>query len=328
MSDSNRLDMIDCVASQLRARGLGSRFDAGETAAFARQLEAISAELVEVEYPEFKGLTLVPVAGGAIPLGARSHTYREITGFGEAELLDGMSAEDFPTADVKGAEVTGKIRSIGAKWHVSIEDMRAAALMSINVDSERQKQARMAVESKLDKLVLSGGGPFNGLLTDASSQDDTTGAGTGADWSGNVVANIVAGMQYARDAAFADTKGIFADYDFVLSTKCFLKMGLWVPATTAGGGKTVGEFLLSSVPGIRSISHCARLDGAGASGADRLLAFPRDPRVVDALIPIRFEQFAPQLNGMNFTTYCHAKFGGLRIKHPKAIRRIDVDVTP
>ena len=130
-----------------------------------------------------------------------------------------------------------------------------------------------------------------------------------------------------RDAAFAATGGVFEDYDFVLSTKCWLKMGLFLPSTTVGGGMTVKDFLLNYVPGIRSLSFSSRLDGAGAGGKDRILAFPRDPEVLDFLLPTRYEQWAPQLSGMAFTTYAAAKVGGLRIKHSKAIRRCDVTVT-
>lgn len=325
MSQSERLDMNFCVSSQLAARGL--KCDAGETANFARELEYLQAEAIEAKFPEYKALTLVPVYGNAIPLGARSHTYREVTGFGEAELLETMAPEDFPTADVQGKEVTGTFRSVGAKYHVTIEDLRAAALMSISVEAQKAKLARKAIESKLDRLVWSGGGTFNGLLADASSTDDTS----SDDWQTGVDATeitaIQATMTRIRNNCFLDTAGIFSELDFVMSTKQFLKMGLWVPATTAGGGTTVGQFLLQNVPGIRSISHCARLDGAGAGGKDRLLAYPRNPEVLEAMVPTRFEQFAPQLSGMQFTTFCAAKYGGIRIHQPKAIRRADVTMT-
>lgn len=332
MSDkAKRFDMNACVGAQLQARGL-AHLDAGETAAFARELEYLQAEAIEAKFPEFKGLTLVPVAGGAIPPGVRTHTYREIEGFGEAELLESMTPEDFPTVDVRGAEVSGKFRSIGAKYSVTIEDLRAKPSMSVDVEQKKGNLARKVIESKFDKLVWGSAtglsGPFKGLLHNDLSQDDTAGAAGNVDWSGNDTAKILACMQYVRDTAFAATAGLFENYDFVLSTKCFLKMGLWIPATMAGGGKTLADFILSSVPGIRSISHCSRLDGAGTGGTDRMLAYPRDPEVLDCLVPIRFEQFAPQLAGMAFTTYCSAKYGGIRQRHPKAVRRADIDVTP
>jgi hypothetical protein len=328
MRTNQRLDMDYCVGQQLAARGL--RVDAGETAAYARQLEFLQAEAIEAKHPEFKGLSLVPVFGGAIPLGARSHTYRQIEGFGEAELLEAMAPEDFPTADVRGEEVSGLFRSVGAKYSVNIEELQAAAMMSTNVESEKAKIARKVMESKLDKLVWLGGGPFEGLTDDDMSEDDTTAAGT-PDWEQAATADELTAIENTFratiNAQFVATKGLFPALDFVLSTKAWLKMGLWIPGTTAGGGKTIGDFLLSSVPGVRSISHCSRLDGVGAGGKDRLIAFPRDPEVMDVILPLRFEQFAPQLAGMQFTTYCRAKYGGIRQKHPLAVRRVDLTVT-
>lgn len=321
---NQRLDMNFCVASQLQARGL--KIDAGETANFSRELEYLQAEAIEAKFPEYKGLSLVPVHGGAIPLGARSHTYRQVEGFGEAELLETMAPEDFGTAEVKGTEVTGTFRSVGAKYHVTIEDLRAASLMSIPVEAQKAKLARKAVESKLDRLVWSGGGPFKGLLHDDMSTDDTS----SDDWSSATVATAVAAIRASlkrmRNTCFEDTKGIFPDLDVVMSTRAYLKMGLWIPATEAGGGTTVGQFILNNEPGIRSISHCSRLDAAVSTNVDRLLAYPRSPEVLEALVPTRFEQFAPQLSGMQFTTFCAAKFGGIRIYHTKAVRRLDITV--
>jgi hypothetical protein len=83
--------------------------------------------------------------------------------------------------------------------------------------------------------------------------------------------------------------------------------------------------MLANIPRLRSISggHW-RLSGAGNSGKHRVLAYPNDPEVFDVFVPLDFEQFAPQLSGMAFTTHCHAKFGGLRPKHPLAMRRMDL----
>jgi hypothetical protein len=324
----HRFDMNLAITTQLAASGL--RIDANETAVFLRELEFIQTELVEQVYPEYKGLTLVPISGGAILPGVRTVTYREIERFGEAELLENLADEDFPTADVVGREVSTPVRSVGSKYLTTIEDLRAAASMQISVDTEKGKMARRAIEGKLDRLVMSGGGPFNGLLTNASSQDDTAGATTAgtASWStldftvaGNS-AKIVASLRYLADSAFKASKGAFEAFDFVMSTNAIATLGARMDPQYSD--KTIQDFILSSVPRIRSITHSARCNGAGASGVDRILAYPRDPQVIDCVLPIRFEQFAPQLSGMTFKTFCHAKYGGLRIKHPNMIRRFDV----
>lgn len=327
MPTEQRVDMNECVVEQIKARGLGSRYDAGETASFARELEWIQAQAIEAKFPELVGVNLVPIIGGAVFPGARAHTFRNVTGFGEAELLEGMTPEDFPAVDVQGKETTGTFRNFGVKYHVTIEDLKAKLSMSIDVEAQKGKIARKVSEQKLDRLILTGGGPFTGLLQDASSIDDTS----GDDWetgteAGDVAAVLATFRRVLKNARVA-TNGVFQSYDFILSTLQWEKMALFIPATTAGGGMTVMDFLLRYVPGVRSITHCNRCDGAGAGGKDRMLAYPRDPEVLDCLVPERFTQFAPQLEGMTFTTYCSGKYGGIRIYHPKAIRRVDVTMT-
>ncbi len=325
----DRIDTNECIAMQFAARGM--RRDTGETAGFARELEWLQAEAIGKKCPEFKGLSLVPVIGGAVPAGARSHTYREFEGFGEAELLESMTPEDFPTADIRGEEFTGKFRHVGAKYHVSLEELKAKPSMSLDPEMQKGIIARKVVESKIDRIVWGAAatlnGPFKGLLHDDNSIDDTS----SDDWTTGTeagdVAAVLATIRRVINTQFVDTAGLFPSLDFVLSTKQFLKMNLFVPSTTVGGGTTLGSFLLQHVAGVRSISHCARLDAAGSGGKDRLLAYPRDPEVFDFLLPTRFEQTAPQLNGMVFTTFCAAKIGGFRIRHPKAMRRADVTMT-
>lgn len=322
-----RLDMNDCVASQITARGLRSVVDANETAVFARELEYIQAGVIEKKFPALVGATLIPITGGSIFPGARSHTYREIDTWGEAELLEEFSLDDFPSAEAKGTETTGRFRSFGAKYSYTFEELRARPSMSWDPTQKKAETARRVMEEKLDKLLLTGGGPFKGLLDDTSSQDDTN----ADDWETGTTAGDVAAIEatFRRmvNNAIIATKGVYRDFDFVVSLKQLTKMNLWVPATTAGGGLTIGAHLTRNVAGVRSITASPRNDAAGAGGKDRVLAFPRDPEVLDALVPVRFEQFAPQLNGMAFVTPCHGKYGGIRIFQPLAIRRADVTMT-
>lgn len=327
----NRLDMYDCVRAQIQSRGLGTRYDANETATFARELEAIQAGVVEKKFPQLVGANLIPLTGAGIMPGARSHTYREIEGWGEAELLEEYTLEEFGTAEVRGAEQTGKFRSFGAKYIYTLEDLRARPSLTIDVPGNKAAVAVRVMEEKLDKLLLNAtSGPFTGLLNDANSQNDTTGAGspdfvTGVEATD--VATIISTFRYMVNAAKIATLGAYSQFDFVVSLKIDTLLSLFVPSTTVGGGLTVADFLLNHVPGVRSITMCPRLDGAGAGGKDRMLCYPRDPEVLDAMVPIRREQFAPQLNGAAFVTAMHGKYGGLRIFQPLAIRRCDVTVS-
>lgn len=318
-----KFDMKQSIEGQFRANGL--TYDAGETAAFARELEVIQAEAVEALYPEYKFDKLVPIKSDA-PDGATAHTWREIEGFGEAEFLESLAPEDFPTTDVQGKENTGKFRSLGVKYMYSIDEIARAALMSnFKPEVQRNKLAKQVVDSRFDISVFNGGGGFTGLGQDASSQDDTAAIAAavtgGSNWNTATPDTVVAAIKKQRDIAFVASNGLFEEFDFVFTPKLWTKLGTRLDTYS---DKTIADFVLSSVPGVRSLSWTGRLAAKGAGGIERSLCYPRDPRVLEAYIPVRFRQMPPQLRGMVFEIYCQARYGGLRFYHPNMIRRHDI----
>jgi hypothetical protein len=325
-----KFDMQALVSAQFAAQGL--TFDAGETGNFARDLEAITAGAVEEKFPEFKGLTIVPVKTDA-PMGAVAHVWREVKDFGKAELLNILAPEDFPTAETQGKENPGVFRSIGAKYHYSVEELRAAQMMQIKPDQRKATAARRAIEQKLDQLVLGTvEGPFKGLYHDdmAVSDDSAINAklASSTTWTGTLDTNKVLNVfRSLAEHAWVESKGAFDQFDFVCSLRHGAFLGQWIPATTVGGGTTVEQFVLNNLPRVRSISYTDRARGTGGgAGVDRILCFPRSSEVLEAYVPIRFESFAPQLRGMTFEVYNHAKYGGLRVYHPQMIRRANITV--
>lgn len=324
-----KFDMNETVTAQLRAAG--HKFDGGETASFARELEYIQAALVEEKFPQFTYSSIVPIKTDA-PMGARSHTWREVKDIGQAAMLENLAPEDFPTTEVIGNENTGTFRSIGAKYLYSLEELRANSLMSVKTELRKARTARMAIESFLDKAVWLGAGPFAGLLAAGSSQDDSASANaklaSSTTWTGTFSADKILNVfRTMADNAYIASKGAFDSFDFVVSIRQKVFLGNWIPATTAGAGTTLEQFILANVPRVRSISVSDRLNGqGGGANIDRMICFPRSAEVLEAYVPIAFEQFAPQLRGMVFETYCHAKYGGIRFYHPNMVRRADITV--
>lgn len=314
--------MGDVVTRQLANAGL--KFDVGETAAFSRQLESIQAEIYRIQYPDFTWRALLPIRS-SIPLGARAHTYRMFEQFGEAEMLDNMGTEDFPTADSQGKEYTLAIKSLGAKYSYTVEDMRASQLMNVSLDAEKASAARRAIESKLDNLALLGaaGTPFTtGFANHPSLTTVTKGTQvSGTTWATATAPEIFGDFNSLVTTGFAGTKGLYGKYDVVLGTAGYAKI-----ATTPFNqysDTSIMTYLMQSNPFIRSISYSPRLNTAGAGAKERVLCYVRDPDVLEVRVPIDFEQFAPQLSGMAFVTHCHAKFGGVAIRQPKACLFMD-----
>jgi len=317
----------------------GDRFDAGETAAFSRELEYVHAEVIRAEYPELKFRNVCPIKSGGIPLGATSHRWFEIDGFGEAKFLDNLATEDFPTQEVKGDEQLGKIRSFGAKYMVTVEELRAAALMKVKPDTEKGLLTRQSMETLLDKTVFGSRtqtyGGFKGLIHDTMS---TAWTGTPGNWFDSVnpahvnfaPMRIISDIRGMVDEAFLATKGLFQKFDLFLPPEIGVLLDTPMAVIVNGTAQylandSVASYALRTIARLRSLSvDNFRLSAAGATGKHRGLCYPNDPKVFDVFIPLDFEQFAPEFSAMTFVTHCHGKYAGIRQKHPVAMRRVDL----
>lgn len=314
----------------------GDRFDANETAAFSRELEYVHSEVIEAKYPDLKFRGVIPIKNGA-PLGATSHRWFEVDGFGEAKFLDNLATDDFPTAEVRGAENTGVIRSLGAKYMVTVEELRAAALMRVKPDTSKAKLVKRSIEALLDKTVFGTYNTTNGGFKGIAHDDNSTlytphaTAGSNGNWFTVIAAGtpekVVHDVQSACEAAFIETKAAFQQFDLFLPPELGVlmsrPMSLLINSVRTNLLQNIGQYMLSSIPQLRSITtDVNRLSNAGNS-KHRALLYPKDPEVFDAFIPLDFEQFAPEFSGMAFVTHCHSKYGGIRMKHVKAVRRID-----
>ena len=102
------------------------RLDAGETAALARQLEHIYAKTYDVKYAELKARRFIPI-DTSVDAGAEFFTYRQWDIFGMAKLIANY-ADDLPRVDTLAREFAAPIKSLGASYGFSIQDMSRAAM--------------------------------------------------------------------------------------------------------------------------------------------------------------------------------------------------------
>ena len=95
--------------------------DANESVFFSKQLTHIMAEAVRVQYPDNNALRLFPInrEGGA---GAAEITYRMFDVVGMAKFIANY-ANDIPRVDIKGEEVTAKVKSFAAAYGYSIQEI-------------------------------------------------------------------------------------------------------------------------------------------------------------------------------------------------------------
>jgi hypothetical protein len=134
-ADADALRASNIAASLLGTSG--KRYDSVEDASvfFARELDFVKSHAYDKEYPEFTALGLFPVSNEVDP-GAESITYYAYDKTGIAKIISNY-ATDLPRADVKGEPHTAQVKSVGASYGYSVQEMRASRMAGKNLDSRK-----------------------------------------------------------------------------------------------------------------------------------------------------------------------------------------------
>lgn len=311
-----RFDMYHRAIGAIAASS-AERFDANETAMFARQLEDIDAELYRVEYPELRGTQIVPVRT-AIDEGAEQYTYRVLDGAGVSRVIANY-AEDLPRVDVQGKEVTTALFGHGASYGYSIQDLRRSRMARLPLDSERAELARETIARKNDEIIALGESSISitGFFNNAGVSLVTPTTGT---WLTATADQIVDDLLKIERAIIVDSNAVEMPDTVVLPP------GLYALANTkrlSNTETTALEFFLRKSMGVKSAEVWARGQTAGAGGVARIAMGRKDPKVLQALLPLPFYQMAPEQKGLGFVINCDSRAGGVIFRRPKAWRYMD-----
>lgn len=132
------------------------RFDSVEDASifFARQLDYIKAKSYDKVYPEFTALNHFPITH-EVPEGAESMTYYSYDKTGFAAIISNY-ASDLPRADVKGNPTTVPVKSIGASYGYSVQEMRASRMAGKSLDVRKANAARYACDRTVNMIAFAG----------------------------------------------------------------------------------------------------------------------------------------------------------------------------
>ena len=143
-------------ASNIPASLVGTRFDSAEDASvfFARELDYVKSQSYDVEYPELTALSLFPMSSEVDP-GAETVTYYSYDKVGLAKIISNY-ATDLPRADVKGKPTTAIIKSLGASYGYSIQEMRASAMAGKSLDTRKAEAARYQIDYLNNKIAWCG----------------------------------------------------------------------------------------------------------------------------------------------------------------------------
>jgi len=305
----------------LAALGAGDRFDSKFTSALERQLEFIKAQTYDIVYPELKARTLIPVDNSVDP-GAETITYRQWDEFGAAKVISNF-ADDLPSVDALVEEFTSPVKSIGASYQWSVQDLRRSAMSGSQLDQRRANAARRSIENKIEDngaFGLANAGGITGFYNNPNVPITTLITGT---WATATADQIIADINKMVTDYLVSTKEAFLPDTLVVPQAAYFILATKRVSTTGDTGTTILKQLLETSPYIKSVVSWTKGTSAGVGSTTRMVLYKRDPEVLQMCIPQEFEQMPPQAQSLAFTVPCHARVAGVIVYYPIAMRYAD-----
>lgn len=308
------------------------RFDAGEAAFFARQVEFIKAKTYDVLYPTYRAQELLPISFEAGP-GANTITYRQFNMVGTMKLI-AQYASDLPRSDVFGKEFSINVKSIGGSYGYNIQEVRNAMFANVPLQQRKANAARMAYEQFINRYAwyADGSAAYGGLYglfynTNITKMAAPTGlwcdsAGIGL---GKTPNQIIADVNSLINSVPMLTKGVEA-VNTVLMPIISLSYIKTIPRSDVSD-TTIYEFLKANHPGVsfEAINEAWAVSPSPAtptdlnSSANIMIAYDRNPDKMTFEIPQPFEQFPVQEKGLEYEIPTHARIGGLITYYPLSV---------
>lgn len=302
-------------AGQVQALANG-KLDAAQSIFFARELESIDERQFEVKYAQLEAFQLVPVSSTDHP-GDETYTYEQYDGRAIAEITSNY-ASGSPRADVDGQEFTSRFRSLRNSYGYNVQEIRAAQKAGKPLDAMRANVARRGINEKIEEIALKGNAEHGliGLFNQPNAQTFTVpaGASTDTEWTSKTSDEIIADVIGMLDQVPTTTneaeqvKRVLLPYTRfrLIRTK---RMG------PGDGSATVLSYLQEKFPQVE-FRGALHLDTAGVGGTMRMVGYDPAPETIELRVPVAFESFPPQVQGMEFVIENHARIGGVVLRYP------------
>ena len=325
--------------------GAETRFDSAEDASvfFARELDHVKAKSYDKLYPELTSFSLFPHTSEADP-GDETITYYGYDKVGMAQIINNY-ATDLPRADVKGSPETAQIKSIGASYGYSVQEMRASRKAGKGLDHRKAESARYQVDRMLNKIAWAGDAENHlmGVLTmDSVANPKAPGKNAGVSSNNIPLATVAATgtggstmwKDKTADDILADINGMMAEVSrltknverpdtLVLPTDVFIDISTRrIPDTDT----TVKDFVQEHAPYLKEIVAASELNAdstetnpfaeTDGSGMNVAFFFTKDPDKLAIEDPMPYYQYPAQERNLEVVVPCEARTAGAIIYYP------------
>ena len=327
----DQYDYMKLMESNIPASLVETRhFDSAEDASvfFARELDYVKSQSYDVEYPELTALSLFPMSSEVDP-GAETVTYYSYDKVGLAKIISNY-ATDVPRADVKGKPTTAIIKSLGASYGYSIQEMRASAMAGKSLDTRKAESARYQIDYLNNKIAWNGDEEtgLRGVLskdTDVPLYILANGAKGSTKWSEKTEDEILADINGMLKQMARTTKKVEKADTLGLPSEAYLELqGRRIEGTDT----TVLSYIQKNLKDIKNIVSCPELDpdsvdtnpyAKETDGQGVMLLFKNDSRKLTLENPLPFMQYPVQTEGLEMVVPCEARTAGILIYYPMSL---------
>lgn len=329
---------LDMAAAMIQA---AYHCDAAEANVFARELLKVRTGVFEIRHPELKASRFVPKNTDMGPAD-EEYTYRVATEYGTVRPTSSYSRSTAPRADVSMVEATPqRVRPLVNAYGYDIQEARVAAKTGNGLPMRKAAAARKAIAFEMNDILTygrpaagAGGLPGYGVAMSGL-----------AALSGTLTTTASTGALGSTAPELKSSDEIVSDLNSLYSSMITNSKGLEVPNTLLlplsimeivahkrmgdGDSTSVLNHWKSTHPDV-DVEGWHALDAAPNSefSGRRAICYRKAPDVIEYLAPIEFEQFAPQMDGLETLTMCHARVGGCVLYLPKAVNYMDFAAAP
>lgn len=287
----------------------------------------IETKVYQKRYPDYAYSGIVPVVteGNQWSIGT---TFFTVDTAGQAKFLSGKGT-DMPFVSATRDQASHDFVMLGAGWDWTIEEVNQASLYSVPLADIKAMESARAVERMLYEIAMAGSteknwtGFVNSAVVQRADAAQTLAAMTPAQASAAVNAALDAVRTGSSEVEQADT--------IALPPRVLRKWATQGQGT-GDGTLTVLEFIRknniytaeNNGAQLRIVST-RELNGAGAGGKDRMVAYRYDADVLRFHLPMPRTVLAPRQSSlMGFEQGLIARTGGTEIRLPGAMAYVDI----
>lgn len=301
------------------------KLDANTQLFFERELEVVESTLYNVKYPNLKARLLIPPAFN-YPRGTEQITYKQYDILGMAKIVANY-ATDFPRVSLKGKKFTSPVKRIADSYGYSIDDIEAAAMANVPLDTMEAMAAKRAIDQLENRIAYFGDTDTNlpGWFTNANiptaavaADGDVTIDPGQTKWISKTPQQIIRDFGAAITAMRDLTNGVELP-DTALFPIAQLAYIATTPVSDAAPTVMILDVLKKAHPYITVWDDLIELKTAGSGSSAMFVIYNRNPINLRMPIPWDFEQFPAQEKGLEYEIPCSEKVGGTIVSYPLSI---------